>query len=586
MKPFSTLPAMVQHIVDSFRSSYAFNYRTDGDWEHMSTEIFVESIRRLSLGLHSLGLRKGETVGIIARSSPYWLIVDLAAMTAGGVSVPIFSHFSEANFRHIVKDSNMKILFVIEKDQWAAVSGYQELFQRVVTFGVDVQHEGEHVIDFEDVLCRGDECSKRDPRLYSHLRDSVKKDDLATIVYTGGRSGVPRGVELTQGNFISQVMASKVCFSMNPATDRVLSILPLAHVFGRMLMYHYISDGVPVYFVDDIRNLTAFLQDVKPTHTALVPLILEKFYGRIKMAMTTLPWFWRLGAQWFFKVAHKAPKIHWWHPLRGVLNKLIFRKVRKALGGELKVVIVGGAPLDAKLCQFFLNAGIPVFQGYGLTEACPVLSANFPDNNRPGTVGKPFPGVELKISPEGEILAKGPNIMRGYHGGAKATTVSIDKEGWLHTGDLGHIDSHGFLTVTGRIREIFKTSGGKMVSPIPIEQALCRVPFIDVAVVIADSRRFVSCLLFPNFEELERLRRKAQQEHLSYDDFVDTPVMKKEVTAAIHRVNKTLNEWEKIRMYRFVIDELSMEKGELTPTLKVDREVIGTKYQQLIDSMY
>jgi long-chain acyl-CoA synthetase len=280
------------------------------------------------------------------------------------------------------------------------------------------------------------------------------------------------------------------------------------------------------------------------------------------------------------------PILNCHHLLLPIADKLAFRKIRKVLGGKVHTIIVGGAPFDEQLCQFYLNVGVPVYQGYGLTEASPVISTNYLYNNKPGTVGKAFPDVEVKISDEGEILARGPNVMRGYHKASKDTEVSIDNKGWLHTGDLGTLDEHGFLTVIGRKKEIFKTSGGKMVSPVPIEKALALEPLFDYGVVVAHARKYPSCLLFPNMAYVSDLKSKRQQEELDDDDFFDTAFMKKEVSAVIDRINSNLNEWEKIRAWRVVCEKLTVEGGELMPTLSVNRPVVGQKYSQIIETMY
>ena len=272
-KSFTTLPTMVQYMVQTYRNSYAFNYRQDDQWYSMSTEVFCESVRRLALGLHDMGLKPGDKVGILARSSPFWLIVDMAVVTAGGVSVPMFAHVSEQNFLHEVKDSAMRYLFVVDGDQWAAVSHHRKLFEAVITHNVQHEQEGDNVHDFNDLLERGDTVSQNNPQLYAELRDRVDADELATIIYTSGSTGMPKGVELTHNNLISPTLDADKRFPMRPKTDRILSVLPLAHVFERMLMYYYMSKGLSIYFVDDIRNVGNIIRDVAPTACAMVPLL-------------------------------------------------------------------------------------------------------------------------------------------------------------------------------------------------------------------------------------------------------------------------------------------------------------------------
>lgn len=586
MDQFSTLPAMIQYALNTFRNSYALNDRVNGEWVGMSTEVFVEKIRRLSLGLRALGLKRGDTVGLLSRPSPYWLIADLAITVAGGISVPIFPHISEKNFLYQVKNASLKYFITLGGEHWPAISPHQGRFSKVVTMNIDLTAEGENVIDLQDVLRLGDALSQENPSLYAEMRDSLHKDDLATIVYTSGSTGIPKGVELTHANIISQLKACSLTYPLDPRTDRMLSLLPLAHMFERMLVYYYISSGVSVYFVDDLKNLTVICQEVKPTISAMVPLIIEKVYSRILAKVESEPFFNRWVGKWALSLAHRNPDDLLFRMGRPLAKWLVYDKVANTLGGNFRAIIVGGAPLSEELCRFFWNVGVPLYQGYGLTETAPVLATNYPDNNKPGTVGKAFPGTEVKITPEGEIIAKGPNVMRGYHGDPEGTRAIIDDEGWIHTGDKGSIDQHGFISITGRFKEIMKTSGGKMVSPVPIEQALCEAPFIDMAMVVANDRKFVTCVLFPNFEMITSWKNEHNMSHLSLDAFLDSPYMKKQVETVIANVNAHLNEWEKLRAYRFVTKPLSVGEGELTPTFKINRDLVASRYSNLIDSMY
>jgi long-chain acyl-CoA synthetase len=586
MQHFSTLPHLVQYTVNTFSNSNAFNFPKGEGWESMSTEVFAESIRRLALGLKSLGLEKGDAVGMVASSSAHWLIVDLAVTTAGGVSVPLFSYISEKNFLYEVEDCNMKFLFVLDPSQWSSTSKHHKLFNNVIVKDVENDRDGENVLDFEHVMKLGDEVSKKSPSFYAELRDQVNENDLATIIYTTGRAGVPKGVELTHKNLICQVQSASQRFILNPAEDRVLSMLPLAHIFERMLVYYYLAAGVSIYFVDDLKNLMPLIQRARPTLGAMVPLIVEKIYSRVIMRIQRLNPLYRKIGMWLIEFAKEPPcglMSNWIHK---ILDRLIYSEVRKVMGGNYRAIIVGGAALNKELCQFFLNAGIPLYQGYGLTEASPVLATNFESHNKPGTVGPVYPTVELKIAENNEIWARGPNIMKGYHGEIKGAEVMVDDEGWLHTGDMGFLDEHGFLTITGRLKEIMKTSGGKMVSPLPIETALTECPLVDNAMVVADDQKFVSALLFPNFEELALLKEMHNQGQVSHEDFLSGNIVEKELAGLLKKVNQTLNAWEQVKVYRFVSIPLTVEGGELTPTMQVNRELVYEKYKDLIRSMY
>lgn len=585
---FTTLANMVQYVLQTFNNSYALNYRVDDEWQSMSTEVFVESIRRLTLGLYELGIRKGDTVGILARPSPYWLIADLAITSVGAVSVPLFAHVSEKNFIFEVNDASMKALFVVDGDQWAAVSHHRTLFEHVITYNVaDADTiEGENVHTFAQLLFMGDQLSGQQPALYAELRDQVRPDDLATIIYTSGSAGVPKGVELTHGNIVSQLQGCYERTLLSPNDDRILSVLPLAHAFERTLMYYYLASGVTVYFADDIRKLPELMIEISPTHCAMVPLMVEKLYSKMESTIKNTPIPFRWIAMRALKVATKPDMGGIFQAERALYDRLIYSKLRESMGGCFKVVSVGGAPLNKELNQFFINIGVPMYQGYGLTESSPILTVNYPAHNKPGTVGRPFPNVEIRISEEGEILAKGPNIMRGYHNETKGTQVRLGKDGWLYTGDLGYFDEQGYLIVTGRKKEIMKLSTGKMVAPLPIEQMLIENSFIDMALVVGHARQHVSALLIPNSDALEQLKKETKLEYLSDEDFLESPAVMLLTEKHLNEVKKRSNEWEHIRTYKYLPTPLTVESGELTSTMKIRRELVSEKYRDEIDAMY
>ncbi|SCA62750.1 Putative long-chain-fatty-acid--CoA ligase [Chlamydiales bacterium SCGC AG-110-M15] len=584
MEEYETLPSMIRYVMNTYRNSFAFNYKEGKEWKHMSTEMFIEKIRRLSLGLKSLGLQKGESVGLLARPSPYWLVIDFAIMMAGGISVPLFPYVSQKNFLYQVADANMRMLFVVGQDLWSTYDHHQEQFRRIVT--LDVLEADETTMDIRHVMTMGDRLSVEDPTLYMKLGKDIMRDDIATIIYTSGSTGRPKGVELTHKNFISQIRGGHVRIFLDPRKDRALSSLPLAHVFERALMYYYISSGISIYFVDDIRNVAAIAREVKPTITTMVPRLLEKIYAKMENSIEQSGRLKRGLATWAFDLASLTHPNLFQRLQRTLANKLVYKKLLKSLGGEFRAIIVGGASLNPDLCRFFLNAGFPVFQGYGMTETSPIIAANFPGHNKVGTVGPLFPYVEVSIAKNGEILTRGPSVMRGYHNRPNETQKTIDEDGWLHTGDTGKLDEDGYLTVTGRVKEIFKTSGGKYVSPIPIEQALTKLPLIDMAMVVAEGRRFTSTLLFPDLDVLKTLKEKHEDPNLTNDEFLDSDFIRDEVSLFLTEVNSKLSRWEKVRKYRFTTAPLSVERGEMTPTLKIRRKAVEEKYKHLIDTMY
>lgn len=587
MDLFSTLPTMIQHMVNSYQTDAQLNYSdAEGGWSRMSTGEFAEQIRRFCLGLHQLGLRPGDTVGILASPSPHWLIADLATISAGGVSVPLFPNISKENFRYEIENANVKYLVVIGVDHWTALSGLHDMFDQLITLDVGDDVEPGNVIPFDEVLKLGDAVSRRNPSLYAELREAIHEDDLATIIYTSGSTGKPKGVELTHRNMISQVRGCHIRLPTDPSTDRILSVLPLAHVFERMMMYAYLSSGAQVYILDDMKKVLDRIQSCKPTVSSMVPLILEKIHSRIGLGIASKPWPLRPILRYAMTIAEKPPRGLFRRLMLKVFDPIVYRKVRQAMGGHYRGIVVGGAPLKADLCRFFGNCGIELLQGYGLTECSPVISTNFPDHNKCGTVGKIFPGVEVRIDENSEVWARGPNIMRGYHKDPEATDKRIDGDGWLRTGDLGKLDDHGYLTITGRKREMMKTSGGKMVIPVPLEQMLSESLLVDLAMVVADGRNHVTALLFPNFEELTALKERHNMVDIPLEKFVESKPVRVEIQHLLKKVNDRVNSWEQVRNAKVVVRPLSVAEGEMTPTMKISRTKVSEKYQELIDSMY
>jgi len=579
----STLPEVVQQAFTAFRSSGAFFYRRGDGFEALSSEHFLETIRRLSLGLRAIGLKRGDVVAVIAPSSPWWLMVDLAIMLAGGCSTAVFPKISKKNFLYQLKDSGSRFAYIDSPELWQMAKACCAQLKAVILRDVGHQHKN-GLINFNDILKKGDQLSLAEPKLYRQLGERLKADDIATLIYTSGSTGYPKGVILSHRNLCSQIAAAIQRYPLDHSKDRALSTLPLAHCFERTVVYSYFCQGVPIYFADDIQKLKEYLPEARPTIMSMVPRILEKLFEKLQEKVNAAnPLLKALGG-WGFKVAFEQTP----YPLsRLVADSLFFKKIRAGMGGELKTVIVGGAALEPMLCRFFINIGIPVYQGYGLTETSPVLTANYPGHNVPGTVGPAFPGVQVAIrGPESEIRCKGANIMLGYHKQPEMTAQRFDQDGWFCTGDCGEFDSQGNLIITGRLTEMFKTSTGKFVSPIPLEQRLIKHPLIDAAMVIADGKSFVSALLFAETEALQRALADYQDSAgcASIQD-ANYCIMRR-LHKHIDLVNESLNEWEKIRTFRFITEALSIESGLLTPTMKLCRQKVSGQYADLITAMY
>jgi long-chain acyl-CoA synthetase len=579
----STLPEVAHQALDRTANSAAFNMREAGYWRKCSSEAFALEVRRLCLGLFDLGLQPGEAVGILAPSSPSWLVADLAIMGAGGIAVPLFPNLSTEHLLFESANVAVKFLIVIGEEQWQLAQPHVGRYQTVIT--KDVLHHPDNVVAWHQLLERGDARSEKDPGLYARLRSAVKSDDIATVIHTSGSTGAPKGVVLTHRNLVAQIRGAAECFPLDMAKDRALSCLPLAHIFERTSVYTYLSQGTAIWFADDVKNVGILMREVSPTVMTMVPRLIEKLYARILKQVEAAAAPRRQLARWAVdKALHDDPLAsrRW---STSVADALVYRRLRGALGGQLRYLIVGGAALAGDLARFLSNVGVPVYTGYGLTEASPVLTTCCPRANRLGTVGKPFPGVEVRIGPGGEVLARGENIMRGYHRDPAATGLAIDAEGWLHTGDCGRFDDDGYLVLTGRIKELLKTSNGKYVSPVPIEQALTASRLVDQAMVIAEGRRMVTALLFPDPEYLATFKQRAGLGQLGDREFLASAPVAGEMATLLETVNRSLDRWEQVRAYRFAPGPAAIGE-ELTPTMKLRRHAVLEKHAELIEEMY
>jgi long-chain acyl-CoA synthetase len=563
--------------------STALRWREAGYWRRMSTELLVQDIRRFALGLIRLGVKPGDSVGIYAPSSPFWLIADFAILSIGAISVPMFPNLSTEHLHFESDNVEMRTIVVIGEEQWKNIQPDALRWQNVIVKGVVTLPQ--NVNPWGRILDYGDELSDQDPGLFARRRGHLTSDSIATIIHTSGSTGNPKGVVLTHRNIMSQIKGARECFPLDPNKDTALSCLPLAHVFERIVVYSYLAQGIPIAFADDVKNIGALMKDIRPTIMSMVPRLIEKLYARIvKRLEDSLPPKRQLGRWALEHALHDDPtKRKPW--TMEVADTLIFQRLRDSMGGRLQALIVGGAALAPDLGRFLTNVGLPVYCGYGLTEASPVLALNHPGDNKLGTVGRPFPGVEVRLTASGEIIARGPNIMRGYHKDPAATAAVIDSEGWLHTGDLGRFDESGYVVITGRVKELLKTSNGKYVSPLPIEHALCGCPYVDQAMIIAEGRPFAAALLFIEPDALKRAKDHAKMAQLSDKEFLSSTYIRNEMRDLLTEVNSHLDRWEQIHAYRFILKNLTVGE-ELTPTMKIKRHVVATMYHDVIDAMY
>jgi long-chain acyl-CoA synthetase len=583
MDPLHTIGEVVQYIEENHSNTRAFNYFEDGHWKHLSTEQFLFDLKRLTYGLVSLGLKRGDKVGILAQSSPHWNMADFAIIMAGGVSVPLFTKIASESFIYEVAQSNARFLFVQGEEQWEMYEAHRNLFEKVI--GLDDPGNIIGAMKFHEVLQQGELLWEKQPRLWEELKSRLNSDDLATIIYTAGSTGMPKGVMLSHLN-ICHLISGDV-FRWKPEEQVYLSILPLAHVFARQINLILLAWGVPIYYLNDLTQLATVCRELRPSLMIVVPRLLEKMYdamyGKVRAMKKGLA---RSISSWAFRLAKDPSEslVKNWL-LRPIADFLVYSKIRNSLGANWEVILCGGAALDHSLNRFYQRIGLPIYEGWGLTEGS-TACVNQPGNSKVGTVGPPLPGVKIQLGENDEILLGGPTVMKGFYRNPDATKAIIDDEGWLHTGDKGRIDSRGRLSIVGRVKEQFKLSSGEYLSPSRIEHMLNQHPLVDISMVIGEKRKYAVCLFFPDFSGFKRLKKELKLEDLTDEELLKVDKVRNELDELLLSVNERINRWERLVKWKFIMDTPSIEKGELTPTLKLKRNAILEKYKDVIDAIY
>jgi len=579
-----TLSELISYQANKFNNPRLLNFKENGQWRCFSNQEFLEKSFHFACGLLEIGFKKNQTLAIFSYQNPLWLIADYGAILAGGITVPIFHNISQENLIYEINDADVKFIFA-DQNILPHENEIKNLALKIISCNI----KNKNHISFEDLIFLGKKAAEEKKYSLDSLIKNAKEDDLATIIYTSGSTGKPKGVELTHKNLISQIVATQKLFPLKQS-DKALSLLPLAHVFERMVMSFYITQGIEIYFVDDVKNLANYLREVQPTLMTAVPRMLEKVFAKIKENIDCAKFLKKIIAQNALKYAlqdHSGQvltskdKI-----LKKIFDILIYKKFRNSLGGKMQMIICGGAALSPDLAHFYNNIGINLYCGYGLTETSPVLAVNCFAAHKIGTVGKTFPTVELRIASDKELLARGPNIMRGYHNQPEKTSdVIID--GWFKTGDLAQIDEDGFVKIIGRKKELFKTSNGKYVSPVPIEQKLIQeFGFLNGALIIAEGKNFVSALLFPDFEMLQKLKIKFNAQQKNDIDFLHSQELYSFAELVISKINNNLNHSEKIQKFAIVDVAISINTGEITPSMKLKRNVLEEKFANIINKFY
>lgn len=562
----------------------------------------VDRIRDLSLGLSALGLARGDRVLLLSESRPEWLFTDFAVLAAGAVTTPVYPTLPADQVAFILEDSGASMAVVSTSAQMAklveAMGGRLSL-RAIVVIEPDpgaAPPAPVPVLAYDEVAARGHRRILDGwgvGRAFHEAACAVRPADLATLVYTSGTTGTPKGVELTHGNLVANMTAICDVLSLGEE-DTALSILPLCHAFERMVAYVYLATGVSVVFAESPGTLERDLPRVRPTIMTGVPRVLEKLQARVLARGQELSGLRRLVFDWALRVAmrrgatdraSRGPSLvdRWRARLA---ERAVFRHIRDGLGGRLRFFVSGGAPLRPDLGRFFVGVGVPVLQGYGLTETSPVISVTTLDDRRLASVGRPLPGVEVRIADDGEVLVRGPSVMGGYHGRPDETAAALEA-GWFHTGDIGRIDAEGYLYITDRRKDVLVTSNGKKIAPAPIEAALSAHPLVAEAVLLGDARRFLSALLVPDFAELSRqLAVPVPEAPEGASALVARPDVRARYQAVVDAINASLAPFEQVRRFTLLAGRFTVASGELTPTLKVRRRAVESRYRDVIEAMY
>lgn len=591
----SSVPGLCLTAALKHAKPNALNHKIGSEWSNISAETFVERVRNVALGLAELGIKPGDRIALLSENRPEWSIADLAILSLGAINVPIYTTQAVDQIRYILTDSGARAIFVsnrkLLRHARKALEGL-DFLKKIIFFDNPDGDDIERSTRLESLEKSGQERATNKPAAFGAYLRAIRPDDLATIIYTSGTTGEPKGVMLTHANFVSNVLSIAGGLPIS-SSDIALSVLPLSHIFERTGFYIFCYAGVSVYYTASFDQVAENLREVRPTVMTAVPRLFEKVYHKIiKKGFSQKGWKRRVFVrslavgQRYGEAKDKGKLVGPTLALQqSMANRLVFSKWREGVGGRLRYFVSGGAPLSPALSYAFLAAGIPILQGYGATETC-IVSANRPDNNQVGSVGLPFEGIEVKIADDGEILLRGPNVMRGYYGHPEETASVLNDE-WFATGDVGHVDKEGHLYITDRKKDLFKLSNGKYVAPQQIESLLKQSEFVSQVVVVGAGRKQPAALIVPEWEAVRQALSAAGEEFP--DDRValaEFPAAIKLVQSDVAPLTRGLADYERIRRIALLPDEFSIDRGELTPTLKVKRRVIDQKFGDLIEELY
>jgi long-chain acyl-CoA synthetase len=564
----------------------AFGKRVNEQWISISTKEYLVTVEQLSLGFLELGVKKGDMVATVLKNAPEWNYIDMALLQIGAVQVPIYPTISNASYSFIFNDAGVRFVFVTDQSIYIRLKDVLPNNETVETVFCIEPTEG--VRNWREIT----ELGKKSTKLaeLESIKKSITDTELATLIYTSGTTGTPKGVMLSHRNMMSNSEGSTNILAYHPVT-RVLSFLPLCHVLERIMNYTFQRHGATVYYCDNIELLGEYMKTAQPEMFAAVPRVLEKTYdkimakGRDLKGVKKILFFWavKLGEQY-----EPWKNQGWWYNLRlAIARKLIFSKWHAAFGGKLNAMVSGGASLQERLARIFGAAGFYVIEGYGLSETSPIIAVgNFqPKGVKVGTVGPVLPGVEVKIADDGEILCKGPNVMMGYYKRDDLTNEIFDKDGWLHTGDIGKFEGI-YLRITDRKKEIFKTSNGKYVAPQPIENKLKESSFIENALVVGEAKNYAAAIILPAFNHIESWCRVKGRVYPGPQQAIEDEVIRRRIEREIDHMNESIDQSEQIKRFTLITDSWNVDSGELSPTMKLKRKFLQLKYAGMIEELY
>ncbi len=575
--------------------SDALNYKKDGEWRSISSDEMLARIENIALGLYTLGLRKGDRAALLSANSPEWTLTDAGCQFAGIADVPLYTTLAPNAVEYIIKDSGARVLFLENSECFNRLKETLDKIpnlEKIILFET-ADDESENVISLEDLEKAGEKLKAVEPDLLKKLQTAIEPDDLATLIYTSGTTGEPKGVMLSHANIISNLIDAGENYNFN-GRDVPLSVLPLSHIFERAAMYVYVHNGMSVYYAESIEKAAENLREVRPTIFVGVPRIFEKVYSKAKLHAAQssrlkekiYDWAIEVGKDYALRTEKRQEIPFFLGAKHTIADRIVFSKFREFFGGRLRFCICGGAALSDDIFLIFKGAGVSIMQGYGLTETSPVISSSNPINVRLGAVGKAIRNVEIRIAEDGEIETAGPNVMSGYYNKPEATGDAFTADGWFKTGDIGRIDDDGFLYITDRKKELFKTSGGKYIAPSPIEQAIKTSRFVNQVVLVGSERKFAAALIVPNFEQLANYAKLKNLELKTPTEFCESPRIVNLLEREVEKLTGELSNYEKVKKIALLENELTVEGGELTPTLKVKRRIVNEKYKTVIDKIY